>query len=286
MAGVALIARVGGHKAFQELNARLIESKAVTTPFGKSAPIHIMRFEKYKFAVLSRHGEEQYTISSRYINYKAIMWALKVSGIEKIIAVGAGGSIMESINPGEIVLIEDVIDETGEDYSLFSGKGIGVIRQHPIFCPELRLEIYTHLSNSGLKCHIGGSYVSRLGPRLETKAEVKKYDSFGASLVGQTLAPEVFLAHELELCYVPLCYAVRWAEGVQEIPTKPGALFEGLTPEDDIEKVAKTESDIYSLFLKMLPNLQDTPRNCPCKNAMMRYRKRGDIGENWREWIK
>ena len=277
---------MGGHKAFLDLNARVVESKSLTTPFGKSNPIHILRYEKYKFAVVSRHGEDQYTTASPYINSKAILWALKVSGVEKILSISAAGSLTETINPGDLVFIEDIIDETVGNHSFFEGKGLGVIRQHPIFCPELRLEIYSHLPKEGLKCHIGGTYVCTKGPKLETKAEAKKYSLYGASIVGQTLAPEVSLAHELELCYVPICYAVRWAEGVQDIPAKSGAVFEGLTPEEDIGNVAKTEAEIFALFLKMLPALQEKPRNCPCKNTMLRYRKRGDIGDNWREWIK
>ena len=73
-------------------------------------------------------------------------------------------------------------------------------------------------------------YVATTGPRLETAAEIRKFGLLGGDLVGQTLAPEVFLARELELCYVALTYVVNYAEGLVERPYRPGCSLKGWPP--------------------------------------------------------
>ena len=74
------------------------------------------------------------------------------------------------------------------------------------------------------------------GPRLESPAEIKKFRIIGADLVGMTLAPETFLARELEMCYAPVCYLTNYAEGVVDREFKTGQLFEGM--QTDQEKSA------------------------------------------------
>jgi len=35
-----------------------------------------------------------------------------------------------------------------------------------------------------------------------------------------------------------------------------------------------------------LPALAATPRHCPCPRLLERYRLRGDIGPDWRSWVR
>ena len=129
-------------------------------------------------------------------------------------------------------------------------------------------------------------YVATTGPRLETAAEIRKFSLLGGDLVGQTLAPEVFLARELELCYAALTYVVNYAEGLMDRPYQPGVLFEGLATPAEIERVQAVEAAFPELVLRLLPAQAATSRECPCPRLMERYRLRGDIGEDWRTWIR
>jgi len=36
---------------------------------------------------------------------------------------------------------------------------------------------------------------------------------------------------------------------------------------------------------ELLPDIVKKERTCHCKSLMERYRKKGKIGKNWREWI-
>ncbi len=134
--------------------------------------------------------------------------------------------------------------------------------------------------------HDRAVYVATTGPRLETAAEIRKFGLLGGDLVGQTLAPEVFLARELEFCYVGLTYVVNYAEGLVERPYQPGVLFEGLATPEEVDRVRAVEAAFPDLILRLLPALAETSRRCPCPRLMERYRLRGDINDDWRTWVR
>jgi 5'-methylthioadenosine phosphorylase len=284
---IAVIARVGGHRAFGSTGLKPEKTVVCATPYGDSRPVHFFRHQGLEFAVLSRHGEAGYDLSAPFLNPKANLYALKSLGIEKILAWVAPGSLREEMAPGDLVVPRDVLDEgQGGLHTFFTGVGWGFIRHNPLFCPELRGAVLQALAGAPFKVHNHGVYVATTGPRLETAAEINKFRLLGGDLVGQTLAPEVFLARELELCYVGLTYVVNYAEGLMDRPYQPGVLFEGLATPEEMEKVKAVEAAFPELILRILPALAATRRRCPCPRLLERYRLRGDIGEDWRSWVK
>ena len=64
-------------------------------------------------------------------------------------------------------------------------------------------------------------------------AEIRMIASLGADLVGMTLAPEVFLARELEMSYQPVCYVTNMAEGIARTEYRGGVLFEGMLSSEE-----------------------------------------------------
>uniref|UniRef100_A0A7C4KHF6 Nucleoside phosphorylase domain-containing protein n=1 Tax=Anaerolinea thermolimosa TaxID=229919 RepID=A0A7C4KHF6_9CHLR len=189
--------------------------------------------------------------------------------------------------PGHLVVPHDILDESrGGVYTFFPGRGLGFVRQNPVFCPEVRERLLAGLKESPFPVHDGGVYVATSGPRLETPAEIRKFRLLGGDLVGMTLVPEVFLARELEFCYVALCYVVNYAEGLKERPFEPGVLFEGLATPEEVARVKEVEARWAALALELLPRLAQPPRQCQCSRLMERYRLRGDIGEDWRTWFR
>lgn len=120
---------------------------------------------------------------------------------------------------------------------------------------------------------------------METPAEIKFFSLIGADAVGMTLIPETFLARELEMCYSALCYITNYAEGIKELPYSAGVLFEGGLPAEDNQKVTNSVDQIGELLPQLLKAFAEGERSCSCKDAMLRYRKQGDIGQDWRSWI-
>ena len=212
---IAVIARVGAHRAFEAAGLKPEKTEVLATPYGDSRPVHFFRHEGLEFAVLSRHGEAGYDLSAPFLNPRANLYALKNLGVAKILAWVAPGSLREELAPGDLVAPHDVLDEgKGGPHTFFAGVGWGFIRHNPLFCPELRDAMLTALAGVPFTVHDHGVYVATTGPRLETAAEIRKFRLLGGDLVGQTLAPEVFLARELEFCYAALTYVVNYAEGL------------------------------------------------------------------------
>jgi len=284
---IAIIARVGAHKDFQALGLKSLVSQSHPTPFGDSNPIHVFSSQDIDFAVLSRHGEDGYQVSAPFVNDRANLYALKALGVEKILAWTAPGALNDCMLPGHLVVPDDILDESRNGpQTFFTNQGLGFIRHNPVFCPELRAQAIQTLQNGPYPFHSQGVYVATTGPRLETPAEIRKFRCLGGDLVGMTLVPEIFLARELELCYVALAYVVNFAEGLKERPYQPGILFEGLATPAELAQVQKVETGFAELALSLLPGLASTPRHCPCAWLMERYRRRGDIGEDWRTWFR
>ena len=59
----------------------------------------------------------------------------------------------------------------------------------------------------------GGVYATSQGPRLETAAEIHRFDRDGATMVGMTGMPEAVLARELEIRYAAICPVANHAAG-------------------------------------------------------------------------
>lgn len=257
----------------------------IATPFGESAPVRRITADKSEILVLSRHGDSGYSVSAPFVNYRANIWALKDLGVTRIIAWSGPGAIDPGIPVGDILVPSDLVDETrGRAQTFFEGLGIGFIRQNPVFCPDLAAVLRRAIEDRQGRCREGEVYVCTQGPRLETPAEIRKFSLFGGTLVGMTLAPEAFLARELEMCYCPMCYVTNYAEGVVERSYEPGVLFEGLLSEEERARVNAAVEMLPRIALDVLTQPRAEP-SCRCCLAMERYRRRGDIGEDWRTWI-
>ena len=264
-----------------------LECRKLFTPFGESASIHRFTDKDISFLFISRHGENGYEVSAPFVNYRANIWALKECGVERIISWSGPGIINKRYSVGDFVIPHDIIDETkGRDYTFFNGTGIGFIRQSHPFCTEIRDAVSFALEETGERYHSEGVYVCTQGPRLETPSEIRKFKLLGGDLVGMTLVPEAFLARELEICYASVCYLTNYAEGVEERSYREGELFEGMQSNDEREKIDKIILKFPEIIKGVLKELLQMDRGCPCKNAMERYKRRGDISDDWRTWIR
>jgi len=281
----AVIGGSGAHQVLQKYAPNATRLDPIPTPFGLSGALYRFRIGSAHFLFLPRHGETGYEIAAPWVNYRANIYALKEQGVMHIMSWSGPGAIDNSLNIGEYVLPDDLIDETrGREASFFKGTGLGFIRQHPVFCPEMHDAAVVTLSRLRVPYRPEGVYVCTEGPRLETRAEIRRYREWKTHLIGMTLAPECFLARELEMCYHPICYVTNYAEGVYQRQTQLGELFEGLL--DGAEQAAVVEAvehfpEIAAFVARALPE----ERACPCSLAMERYRREGRIGEDWHTWI-
>jgi 5'-methylthioadenosine phosphorylase len=222
------------------------------------------------------------------VNYRANIYAAKRLGVERIVAWTGPGAISRKFRPGDLVLPDGLLDFTRcRPSTFYEGKGIGFIRQHPVFCETLReaLRLAAGRAGTGARLRVGGTYACTEGPRLETAAEIRFLASAGADLVGMTLCPEAFLARELEICYAPVAYVTNYAEGIRSLPYRRGALFEGMLPARETSAVEAAKNAIPAIAIAAAAAVSGEERDCPCAVSMERYRKRGVIGPDFRGWV-
>ena len=284
---------LGGSGAYElpagTLGERL-SSRRVRTPYGPSNPVHLFEQGGFRFLFLSRHGERGYETTAPYVNYRANVYAAKLLGVTRIVAWTGPGAISREYRPGDLVLPDDLLDFTrGRPSTFYEGKGIGFIRQFPVFCERLREALRSaakrRFAGRGAgRLRFGGTYACTEGPRLETPAEIRFLGKAGGDLVGMTLCPEAFLAREMEICYAPVAYVTNYAEGVRKLPYRRGALFEGMLPPSFASAVEAAKNAIPGIAIAAARALEGRERDCPCAVSMERYRRRGVIGADFREW--
>ncbi|MEK6796194.1 MAG: MTAP family purine nucleoside phosphorylase [Spirochaetota bacterium] len=288
MESLAIIGGSNGYRIISEAKITFLGEKRITTPFGKSEPIFIIQNDPIPVYYLSRHGQKGYSIAAPFVNYRANIYALKKLGVSSIISWSGPGAIDTSYQVGDLVLPEDILDETRyRERTFYKGSGLGFVRQNPVFCPTIRSFLKTVMAKMNEPVREGGVYVCTDGPRLETKAEIRKFALSGASFVGMTLAPECFLARELEMCYHPLCYITNYAEGVVERAYKSGELFEGMNTGAETEKFKRAVSRLPDIVRAVAEHASTAGNaDCVCRKSMERYKKRGDIKNDWWEKIQ
>jgi 5'-methylthioadenosine phosphorylase len=281
----AVVGGSGAHTLLQKEATSLSRLGPMDTPFGTSGALYRVRRGEAQFLFLPRHGEKGYDTAAPWVNYRANTYALKEAGVSRILSWSGPGAINPQLRIGQYVLPHDLVDQTqGRETTFYKRTGLGFLRQHPLFCPEMAATAGFTLQQLGHDHADHGVYVCTQGPRLETTEEIKWFRKNGADLVGMTLAPEVFLARELEMCYTPICYITNYAEGVKDRENRPGELFEGLLAGSERAAVDEAVSHFLEIALAIAYALP-RDRACTCGQSMERYRREGRIGEDWHTWM-
>ena len=202
---------IGGSGLYQMEGLTNVREESVDTPFGSpSDKLVFGEINGKKLVFLPRHGKGHRILPSE-INYAANIYALKVSGVKKVISVSAVGSLKKEIKPGDMVIVDQFFDFTKNRKSTFFGGGIvaHVSMAEPV-CPYLRKILIESCKNLNVACHEGGTYICIEGPQFSTKAESYFYKNNGFDVIGMTNATEAKFAKEAELCYATIAMATDY----------------------------------------------------------------------------
>jgi 5'-methylthioadenosine phosphorylase len=206
------LAIIGGSGLYDVPGLTGVDQIRLSTPFGDpSGPITVGSLEGTKIAFLPRHGPG-HGLSPSEVPYRANVHALKQLGVRFIIGVSACGSLREDLEPGHVVVPDQLIDFTkGMREHTFYGRGlvahVGVALP---FSPELSAVLVEAIRLSGGTVHKGGSYVTIEGPRFSTRGESFMFRQLGMSIVGMTTSPEAFLAAEAEIAYACMAHVTDY----------------------------------------------------------------------------
>jgi 5'-methylthioinosine phosphorylase len=211
------VAIIGGSGLTKLKNLRITRREVIRTPYGEpSAPMVFGQLGGQEAVFLPRHGAG-HTIPPHEVNYRANIWAIKQTGVDKVIAVNAVGGISpDYLASGTLVIPNQVIDYTyGRAHTFFGSeqKKVTHVDFTDPYCEDLRQTVIQAAAGAKMKVVGRGTYGATQGPRFESAAEIRRMERDGADIVGMTGMPEAGLARELELCYASISLVVNPAAG-------------------------------------------------------------------------
>jgi len=195
-----------GFYTFFDSGARTIN---LDTPFGEpSASVTVGGVGQHEVAFLPRHGaNHQYP--AHKVPYRANMWALRALGVRQVFAPCAVGSLTPELEPGAIVVPDQLVDRTRRRADTYFDSGAAHVSFADPYCPTLRSAV------TGLPGVVeGGTMVVIEGPRFSTRAESQWFAAAGFTLINMTGYPEAVLARELEICYATIALVTDLDAGI------------------------------------------------------------------------
>jgi len=212
---------IGGSGLYQIEGLAAVEEVRVETPFGSPSDTVVRgQLGDTTLLFLPRHGRG-HRIAPHCVDFRANICALKKLGATHLLGISAVGSMLEKIEPGHFVVVDQFIDLTKKRASTFFDDGIvGHVGFAEPVCGELSGALAVAAERAGARVHRGGTYVCIEGPQFSTRAESLLYRSWGVSVIGMTAMPEAKLAREAELPYALLALATDydcWHESEQSV---------------------------------------------------------------------
>ncbi len=211
-----MLAIIGGRGLSQLANLKITHRQVMRTPYGEPSGAFLFgTIDGHEVIFLARHGYG-HTIPPHLVNYRANLWALKEQGVNEVISVATVGGIRADLQPGVIVVPDQIIDYThGRDATFFEvrDKAYSNADFTLPYSSNLRQRILASAILAGQICVDGGVYAATQGPRLDSIAEINRYERDGAHMVGMTGMPETALAKELELEYATIAVVANYAAG-------------------------------------------------------------------------
>lgn len=218
------VSTVEGHKG--QLVIGTLEDKPVVAMQG--------RFHYYE-----GHGLEAVTFPVR---------VMKAIGVDKIIVTNAAGGVNESYRPGDLMLIKDHINLTGQNPLIGPNDqemGVRFPDMSTAYCPDLRAIARNAAEQNGIQVQ-EGVYVGMLGPSYETPAEIRMLRILGGDAVGMSTVPEVIVARHAGIRVLGISCISNMAAGILPQPLSHDEVME------TAEKVKHTFLTLVKAVIKKM----------------------------------
>ena len=228
---------IGGTGVSELRGLEITAEHLVSTPYGEpSAAVSEGNLGASRIFFLQRHGGSA-SIPPHRVNYRANVWALQCLGVNEIVAINAVGGISEDMQPGRLVIPDQLIDYTWGREHTFDDGSSGELQHIDFTEPydrDLRMALVSVASATAIPFQATAVHGITQGPRLETAAEVRRMATDGCDVVGMTGMPEAALARELGLAYAAICMVVNPAAGLGNLPISLAMMHDILVREASV----------------------------------------------------
>lgn len=183
----------------------------VRTPFG-GVTIYQGQYQGVDTGFLPRHGMHHDRLAHQ-VNYRANVWAARDLGFERLLGMSAVASLRLDIHVGDFVLLDQLVDFTEGRADTFHLRSVNMTEP---FCRQMRQTVLAVGQQEGVEIHPTATYICFKGPRYETAAEIRLFQSWGMDVIGMTNATEAALCRELGLCYSTIALVTNMGAGLTE----------------------------------------------------------------------
>ena len=213
---------------------------AVQIPYGEIPhfPVSTVAGHKGQFVVGKLEGREVLCMQGRFHYYEGYTMeqvtfpirVMKLLGISTLIVTNAAGGINTGFRPGNLMLIEDHLNLTGENPLIgenlevfgdrFFDMTVAYDAEYRALAEQLAAELNIPLQK--------GVYAWLTGPNYETPAEIRYLRAIGADAVGMSTVPEVLVARHsgLRVC------------GISCITNLAAGMGDGLLSHEEVKETA------------------------------------------------
>lgn len=169
-------------------------------------------------------------------------------GIESLIVTNAAGGVNTEFNPGDLMIITDHINFTGQNPLI--GENLNELGPRFVDLSKAYDRDYISIAReAGHKLGIDlreGVYMWFTGPVYETPAEVKLARILGAGAVGMSTVPEVIVANHEKIKVLGISCITNMASGILDEP---------LNHEEVVETSMRVKDDFEQLLIEILYNI-------------------------------
>ena len=145
---------------------------------------------------------------------------MKAMGIDTLILTNACGGLDTTIDPGDLMLITDHINYMGVNPLIGPNEadfGTRFPDMSRVYSRELGRRAKEAAQSLGIPLH-EGVYVAFSGPSFETPAEIKMFQTLGASGVGMSTVPEAIVASHCSMQVLGISCVANMAAGILDVP--------------------------------------------------------------------
>ena len=229
----------------------LADGLHVATPYGKSPAFRLFSVAGRRVLTCRMHGWRSGV--TRADASRQVFWVLREAGVTRILSEGGVGTVNPLLDPRDFLIPDDYLDLSVRKDVMLDGRYLLVMRD--ALCAELRRTLIEETK----KRYTGrvfdrGIYAVTDGRHFESPAEIAMMQGH-ADIVGQSLAPEVYLAREIGACYAGLYFVVNYGEGI-----RPWS-------HDTLEQIFYDDAPmIGDILLATIRSVSAEETSCPCRS--------------------
>lgn len=153
---------------------------------------------------------------------------MAILGIKRLIITNASGAVNENYKAGDLMLIEDHINLSGDNPLIgpnFDELGPRFPDMTYTYSPDLIKKIKEKADKKGILLR-QGVYAFMTGPSYETPAEIRMIRTLGADCVGMSSVPEAIVAGHSGMEIVGISCITNMASGILDKPLNGDEVIE------------------------------------------------------------